>query len=277
MKSDQTPYSAKNSPVQSSSAKNSPVQNSPVQNSSVQNSSVQDSAAPSLGAAVSLSETHSQSGGVKGEISTKKTPLSEQEIAELVLKYRVKARKLARCILRQWHSRLDLEDVDSVVDLSLCESARRFDPSYGASFMTFFYFHLRGNLIRAVSEAVTGNGVVDTEDEDSQRAEVATPGKPSSRSRAKVARASDVNEAYYNSAEITTPDEVLQQSEIARITREACEKLDPLEREIIVRIFLDEQQLVNVAESLGFSRCHISRLKKRALEALAQHLSSVKD
>jgi RNA polymerase sigma factor (sigma-70 family) len=209
-------------------------------------------------------------------MSKEKTPLTEQEIAELILKYRVKARKLARCILRQWHSRLDLEDVDSVVDLSLVESARRFDPSYGASFMTFLYFHLRGNLIRAVSEAVTGNGVIETEEEDSHRT-VGTQGNPSPRTKVKVARASDVNDVYYNNGENTTPDDLLQQSEIARITREACEKLDPLEREIIVRIFLDEQQLVNVADSLGFSRCHISRLKKRALEALSRHLASVKD
>jgi RNA polymerase sigma factor (sigma-70 family) len=235
--------------------------------------SARGSAQPRNGSSSGQSGIHSQSGANK-EMSTQKTPLSEQEIAELVLKYRVKARKLARCILRQWHSRLDLEDVDSVVDLSLVESARRFDPSYGASFMTFLYFHLRGNLIRAVSEAVTGNGVIDAEDEDSHRT---ISGAPNPRTKAKVARASDVNEVYYNSAENTTPDEVLQQSEIARITRKACEKLDPLEREIIVRIFLDEQQLVNVAESLGFSRCHISRVKKRALEALALHLSTVKE
>jgi RNA polymerase sigma factor (sigma-70 family) len=238
--------------------------------------SARESVTPIKGGASSRSDIHSQSGANK-EMSKQKTPLSEQEIAELILKYRVKARKLARCILRQWHSRLDLEDVDSVVDLSLVESARRFDPSYGASFMTFLYFHLRGNLIRAVSEAVTGNGVIDAEDEDSHRTVSSTPGTPTPRTKAKVARASDVNEVYYNSAESTTPDDVLQQSELARITREACEKLDPLEREIIVRIFLDEQQLVNVAESLGFSRCHISRLKKRALEALALHLSSVKE
>jgi RNA polymerase sigma factor (sigma-70 family) len=238
--------------------------------------SAQGSVAPTRGSASGQSDIHSQSGANK-EMTKQKTPLSEQEIAELILKYRVKARKLARCILRQWHSRLDLEDVDSVVDLSLVESARRFDPSYGASFMTFLYFHLRGNLIRAVSEAVTGNGVIDADDEDTHRAVSGTPGTPTPRTKAKVARASDVNEVYYNSAENTTPDDLLQQSEIARITREACEKLDPLEREIIVRIFLDEQQLVNVAESLGFSRCHISRLKKRALEALALHLSSVKE
>lgn len=234
------------------------------------------SMAPRNGSSSSQSDIHSQSGANKG-MSTEKTPLSEQEIAELILKYREKARKLARCILRQWHSRLDLEDVDSVVDLSLVESARRFDPSYGASFMTFLYFHLRGNLIRAVSEAVTGNGVIESEDEDSHRTVASTPGIPNPRTKAKLARASDVNDVYYNNAESTTPDDVLQQSEIARITREACEKLDPLEREIIVRIFLDEQQLVNVAESLGFSRCHISRLKKRALQALALHLSSVKE
>src|SRR5690348_15064745 len=69
---------------------------------------------------------------------------------ELVLRYRMKARKLARSILRKWHSRLDLQEVDSIVDLSLCEAVARYNPAKGASFMTFLFYHLRGNLIRAV-------------------------------------------------------------------------------------------------------------------------------
>jgi RNA polymerase sigma factor (sigma-70 family) len=201
-------------------------------------------------------------------------PASEQEIEEMVLKYRLKARKLSRSILRQWHSRLDIEDVDSVVDLSLCEAARRYDPSFGATFMTFLYFHLRGNLIRAVSEAVTGNGVIESEDDDSARAKSGYLRGDNARNTAKLANASDVAEMLYNQ-ETHAPDYILQQQELTQITKEACDKLAPVEREIIIRIFLKEQPLVDVAHSLGFSRCHISRLKKRALEALSIHLAEV--
>lgn len=201
-----------------------------------------------------------------------KVELTEADREELIIKYRLKARKLSRSILRKWHARLELEDVDSVVDLSLCEAARRYDPSYGASFMTFLYFHLRGNLIRTVSEAVTGNGIVTEDDEDSMRAHAAALGSNAPRGTAKVAYASDVADVMYNAPEELTPESTIHRKQLARISQEACEKLDPLEREVIVRIFLKEQQLLDIAESLGYSRCHISRVKKRALEALYGHL-----
>jgi RNA polymerase sigma factor (sigma-70 family) len=212
-------------------------------------------------------------------MSEKNTTLSEEEISELILKYRIKARKLARCILRQWRSTVDLQEVDSIVDLSLCESAYRYNPEFGASFMTFFYFHLRGNLIRAISEAVTGNGVVNPEEEEQSERPVttATDASSSNRNKARVARASDVSDYYYGHTDSESPDQTLQQVELSRIVREACEKLDPTEREIIVRIFLDEQQIISVAKNMGYSRCHISRLKKRALEALSIHLATTQE
>jgi RNA polymerase sigma factor (sigma-70 family) len=195
------------------------------------------------------------------------SPLTEQDRESLVIKYRFKARKLSRSILRRWHSRLDVEDVDSIVDLSLCEAVRRYDPSKGASFMTFLYFHLRGNLIRAVSDAVTGNGVVADDDEDSARAQAAALGHSAPRGSARVAYASEVTEVMYN-VEPECPEDQMMKKELAEISNKACEVLDPLEREVINRIYMKEEQLLAIAESLGYSRCHISRVKKRALEVL---------
>lgn len=197
----------------------------------------------------------------------KSEPFSEEERAQLVLEYRTKARKLSRSILRKWHARLDIEEVDSIVDLSLCEAVKRFDPDKGASFMTFMYFHLRGNLIRAVSEAITGNGVVIDDEDDSVRAVAAAQGKNAPRGAPRVAYASEVADVMY-SQENQSPDKIVLKKQYAKITEEARMKLDPLEQEVISRIFLKEQQLLDIAHSLGYSRCHISRVKKRALETL---------
>jgi len=49
--------------------------------------------------------------------------------------------------------------VDSIVDLSLCEAVKRFDPLKGASFMTFLFYHLKGNLVRAVAAAATSTAI----------------------------------------------------------------------------------------------------------------------
>jgi RNA polymerase sigma factor (sigma-70 family) len=198
------------------------------------------------------------------------SPLSLSEREGLIVKFRLKARKLSRSILRKWHARLDLEEVDSLVDLSLCEAVRRYDPAKGASFMTFLYFHLRGNLIRAVSEAVTGNGVVNEEDEDSIRTQAAA-GANSGRGAPRVVYASEVKEVFYD-GHAEGPDVFLLRKELGEISDDAFSRLDPLEKEIIDRIYLKEQQLLDIAESLGYSRCHISRVKKRALEILYAEL-----
>ena len=55
----------------------------------------------------------------------------------------------------------------------------------------------------------------------------------------------------------------------------ACEKLDLLEREVIYRIYVKEHQLMDIANSLGYSRCHISRVKKKALETLHQEMAGL--
>ena len=197
----------------------------------------------------------------------KSTGIGPRERERLVLEFRTKARKLARSILRKWHSRLDLNEVDSVVDLSLCEAVSRYNPNKGASFMTFLFYHLRGNLIRAVSAAATANVVplLDQEElknNDSKRGAFL-----------KGANAIEVAEALCGH-EYMLPDEILFKKELASMSTVACSKLDALEREVIFRIYIKEQQLMDIANSLGYSRCHISRVKKKALETLHQEMAS---
>jgi len=187
----------------------------------------------------------------------------------LVMKYRMKARKLGRSILRAWHARLDLEEVDSLVDLSLCEAVRRFNPFKGASFMTFMYYHLKGNLVRAVAHAATSHSIpvynlAEGEDDTHNKADF-------NNFQFRAMNAAEVSEAIYN-PEMTLPDEALWKKELHDCSKIACDKLDKLEQDVINRIFLHEEQIMEIASSLGYSRCHISRVKKRALETLYDEL-----
>lgn len=201
----------------------------------------------------------------KDKKSTKtKSPsvLSQEECDELVIEFRVKARKLGRSILRKWHARIDLEELDSVVDLSLVEAVRRFDPTKGASFMTFLYYHLRGNLIRAVSAAASAhvipNGTPDRVDENDT---------DNWKDRFEGINAMEIAEALVGN-DAPLPDDVLFKKQLISLSADACTKLDALEQEVIYRIFMKEQQLMDIANSLGYSRCHISRVKKKALDVL---------
>ena len=194
------------------------------------------------------------------------SPLQQEA---LIIKYRLKAQKLGRSILRRWHARMDLDEVDSLVDLSLCEAVKRFNPTKGASFMTFLFYHLKGNLVRSVAAAAAANslptGLLD--DEGSPRGMGEMMGELQLRS----INSTEIAEAV-TSQDSPTPDEALWRKQLHSQSSLACEKLDPLEREIIKRIFIQEQQIMDIAASLGYSRCHISRVKKKALETLYDEL-----
>lgn len=194
-------------------------------------------------------------------------PLHQQEA--LIIKYRIKARKLGRSILRRWHARMDLEEVDSIVDLSLCETVKRFDPQRGASFMTFLFYHLKGNLVRAVIAAASTSAIplafadmAETNPYD---------GDEAGRGRGMGLNAIELAEAI-SSQEVLQPDEALWRKEMSDMSALACSKLDDLEREIVKRIFIQEQQIIDIAAQLGYSRCHISRVKKKALDTLQDEL-----
>lgn len=188
------------------------------------------------------------------------------EHEELVMQYRIKARKLGRSILRKWNVRLELDEVDSLVDLSLCEAVRRFDAGKGASFMTFLFYHLKGNLVRAVTTAVNLAAIPASFaamiDGESAGEDIKGLG----------VNAVDLAERL-SGEEVDSPDESLWKKELSECSASACGKLDPLEREIIKRIFVHEQQIIDIAAALGYSRCHISRVKKKALSTLHDELS----
>ncbi len=189
--------------------------------------------------------------------------LSAEEIQSLILNHRENGRKLARSFLRRWRARLSLEEVDSIVDLTLCEAAKRYRPQRGASFMTFVFYHLRGYLVRAVANAANSNniffqlarqnGVEVEEIRDSSEA---------------AFRAFVPDCASFGLRETECPETLLMRKEQAEVCRQACAELDDLEKEVLTRSFADDQPLVDIARSLGYSRCHISRVKKKALERL---------
>lgn len=189
--------------------------------------------------------------------------LEAQRVEALILDHRENGRKLARSILRRWRVRMPSDEIDSVVDLALCEAARRFSESHGASFMTFFFYHLRGHLVRSVARAAHSNNIfmafaqnmgMEPDEWHHVSNEVIWAYAPDTK--------------VFGQQEVETPEHRMLRSEREKKCREAVQKLDSLEQEVIYRSFQGEQPLVNIARNLGYSRCHVSRVKKAALERL---------
>lgn len=188
------------------------------------------------------------------------------ENKKMVLEYRLKARKLARSILKKWHSRLDDDELHSVVDLSLCEAVSRFDPAKGACFITFLFYHLRGNLIRSISGAANGNIISILNNEEERFYNSSKYGGALG-----VIDAIDAVESL-SGKENETPDQILLKKELVKVSTSVCKKLDKLEQEVIFQLYIQGRRLIDIAVSLGYSRCHISRVKRKALETLQREM-----
>ena len=209
----------------------------------------------------------------KSKAKKKSTVQSEEErVAQLILDHRENGRKLARSILRRWRVRMPTDEIDSIVDLALCEAARRYSEERGATFMTFFFYHLRGHLVRSVARAAQANNIfmafaqnigIDPGDWHHVNNEVIWTYAPDT--------------MIFGQRDAETPEHNVLRKEKLKQCREAITKLDELEQEIIYRSFQSEQPLVNIARSLGYSRCHVSRVKKAALERLKVILEETAD
>ncbi len=201
----------------------------------------------------------------------KKDPaiVREEEIAKLILDHRENGRKLSRSILRRWRVRMPSEEIDSIVDLALCEAARRYSSTHGASFMTFFFYHLRGHLVRSVARAAQGSNVFLA---FARSAGLENPEWSQNTVEAACAYMPDY--IVNSQRDQESPENVMIRQEKISQCQTACSQLDTLEREILDRSYAEEQPLVDIAKSLGYSRCHISRVKKSALDRLKAILAS---
>lgn len=210
-----------------------------------------------------------KSKATKNKVDEAKKLALETEM--LILEHRVQARKLSRSILRRWRSRLDLEELDSLVDIALCEAAAKFNPNKGASFMTFYFYHLHGFLVKAIDQSCNSNTV------PASSAEIAElPSDYNSISIKngvhRVGTANDVVNALSNK-QYLLPDEMLYKKEISEISSDSCKALTDLQKEVLYRIYNLDESTVDIAGELGYSRCHISRVKRKAFEHLYNDLT----
>ena len=191
--------------------------------------------------------------------------LTAKERQELTLAHRVDAQRMARSLVRRWHSRIETEELDSVVDLALCEAATSFDATRGTRFTTLLFYHLKGRLVQTItsranaaktagslrrsSTAWNENGSA-TEAADELRCVQCSPFS-----------ASDSCECDDN-----RPDEAVLRKDIVDRCREAATRLRGLEREVMLRMYFADQEMSEITEALGYSRSHLSRVRMRALE-----------
>lgn len=212
---------------------------------------------------VDRSEQTRSNSNRRGTTSPSKTPsskLTEAEQAELILENQEHGYRMAWKLLSQWRVRLGQDEVRSVVGVALCEAALRFDRSFETSFRTFFFYHLRGLLLKEVSSFINSRNLLRLQSETA------------SGSMEEFSRQVS-EETPTNLVERRTPERLLQDKELSELCKLACSYLDELEQEIITRYFVEDTSLMAIADELGYCRCHLSRVKNKALLTLKKILA----
>ncbi len=186
--------------------------------------------------------------------------LTESERNQLIEENIDLGYRLAWKFLHHWRIRLFEDEVRSIVGLALCEAALRFNRDFKTSFRTFLFYHLRGCLLKEISDKIKQS--------HSRRSLVAALIEGDDDRKA-------VETEDLSFVERFTPEAALQEKQTSKVCWEATQQLDELEQQVLLRHFVEEDSLNQIAENLGYCRCHISRVKHKALEKMERMLRPV--
>ncbi len=193
----------------------------------------------------------------------------ENQREALVLMYRGRARKLAMSLMKRWRARIEREDFESTVDLSLCEAAKLFKPGIGCSFTSYLFYHLRGNLIRSIQRSSQNTWI----SRELAKFMAGGVGPEIERPAGIEVTAEQITKALSNH-EVELPDEALYRKQIAEFIREACQSLEKLQRSVIGSWLMGNHKVKKIAESVGLSRCYTSRVRRKAMKELKKRVGA---
>ncbi|MEO1227760.1 MAG: sigma-70 family RNA polymerase sigma factor [Myxococcota bacterium] len=229
-------------------------------------------------------------------------PTKDMSRAELAKQYGPYVRSIAGKIKKTLSKDIEFDDLYSYGMLGLMEAADRFDAKYGANFMTFAYYRVRG----AIYDGLRGMGWVSRTEYQKYRyeqhaneylrtvAEQEAVGSGSVRKSDddEVAEIADAVEGLvtiyvtaldamegFQIADESGPavDEKLEVQQARRLVAEAIEKLPEQERTLLTLYYYKELSLEEVGKHLGLSKSWTSRLHARAIEKLGRLLKDLLD
>lgn len=172
---------------------------------------------------------------------------------KLIIANRGAAFNLARYFVHRWAIRMDQEELRSIADIALCEAALRFKPSMGTKFTTYLFFYVKSELIKVIRhEALRGQNLQQVDQEmlsDLQHDE-----------------SSSFEESCV--AMEACPETQLHLSELREGCRKAVAELSSMEKSIVFEVYVNERKVASVARMMGYSRGHVSDLRRRALNKM---------
>lgn len=206
---------------------------------------------------------------VQTETKVKSTEVKQKRIldekaSELVVENMELGRRLAWKLLSSWNIRIAEDEVVSIVGIALCEAARNYDGRESTQFPTFFYYHLRGRLLREISDIVE-NKKLTAEYCHDEFFDVM------------ISKNENNPVMSGNRYSSSNPEKIIFEKEKEASFEQAFSDLDWLEKEVITRHYFKGESLMQLADELKYCRCHLSRVKNRAILRLKKLLGSEED
>jgi RNA polymerase sigma factor for flagellar operon FliA len=231
------------------------------------------------------------------ESQAKSEPLDRRALAEQYIPY---VRSIAGKIKKTVAKEIDFEDLVEYGMIGLLEAADRYDPKYGANFMTFAYYRIRG----AIYDGLRGMGWMSRSEYAKARfeeraneflAELAhdnhepsedqgTTVSPFEHAVQDLASAVQGLAAVYittidsaegaNLKDESSPlaEENLGLEQARGLVRQTIKKLSDQERQLLEMYYYRDMSLQEVGEKLGLSKSWTSRLHARVIEKLHRML-----
>ncbi|MFO0723594.1 MAG: sigma-70 family RNA polymerase sigma factor [Myxococcota bacterium] len=228
---------------------------------------------------------------------------------QLANQYMAYVRSIAGNVWKTLSKDIEFDDLVSYGMLGLFEAADRFDAKFGANFMTFAYYRIRG----AIYDGLRGMGWVSRTEYQRYRyearanqflanthdREMAPVGDGSAKSEKKgksdeeevneladvvtglvtiYVTALDAMEGFQIKDDRGPPvDDVLELLQSRALVSSAVEKLPDQEKKLIQLYYYGELSLEEVGKQLGLSKSWTSRLHTRAIDKLGRLLKELVD
>lgn len=218
--------------------------------------------------------------------------VNQQDLIDQYLPY---VRSIAGKIKKSLAKEIEFDDLVEYGMVGLLEAANRFDPRFGANFMTFSYYRIRG----AIYDGLRNMGWVSRneyarfrfeERANSYLSNVADRVAVGDENKSAEDEVTELAEAVQNLVTIYVTSlegiEGLQLQDVEaepidikvgdvqmkKYVRDALERLPEQERTLLKMYYFKEMSLQEVGDALGLSKSWTSRLHAKAVEKLSRLL-----
>ncbi len=220
--------------------------------------------------------------------------MSQKQLAEQYMPY---VRSIAGKIKKTLSKEIEFDDLVAYGMIGLFEAADRYDAKYGANFMTFAYYRIRG----AIYDGLRGMGWVSRTEYQRYRFEahanqylnnvheqgLGTPANVKKTTDDEIGELANVVEGlvtiYVTALDAMegfqikddrgpTIEESMEVMQARKLVAEAVQKLPEQERKLLELYYYKELSLEEVGKHLGLSKSWTSRLHTRAIEKLGRLL-----